>query len=621
MRVLLAHPPLNGSPEVTPPLGLCTLAAWLKHQDHEVHCLDLDLEVKRLPEGQATYRRLMGDAVREFSPQAVGITSMYNNSLQAERMIQTVKECDASAVTIGGGSHFGALGQQALRRLPELDFAIEGEGEQSFSLLLAALESGSSVADVPRLHYRADGRLCATPAAGLMDLSLLPTIWSGLDDAIDLTRYANTIPEGSARRAIYLEAGRGCPFRCTFCATAPFWQRRYRVKPVASIIEEIRFLHEEYGYDAFMLVHDLLTANKKFVEAFSEAMIDARLPVEWMANHRTDLNLHGVLPKMKTAGCWAMFFGIESASERLQKVMDKGLKRADVVSTVTDLTDLGITSTCSFVIGFPDETAEELSQTVALGAELKLIGAGLVQFHRLRTWPPAPLSRAQLPAEFDVDSLRIEYPFIDVPTEDVAAIEADPEFFAGYFAPYSEAGTFAQVAQVELFFTQAITLAPLTIAVLGRVVGDRLMESFYDVIARRGAITREMIDAASDNALSVWWLLRPYLEDWMAAQSDLPRWQRELMSAAMSYEERRLTFVNSQESLHDGMPFHGDNWGAFVSNVDIFAVFEAMYAGQALTPDLVQDCAVVFTREGVHSYRAYTTEVSRLAKLPSRIAA
>jgi hypothetical protein len=370
-----------------------------------------------------------------------------------------------------------------------------------------------------------------------------------------------------------------------------------------------------------MLVHDLLTVNRKFVDSFSEAMIDARLPVEWMANHRTDIDLHGVLPKMKTAGCWAMFFGIESASERLQKAMDKGLKREEVVATITGLSDLGITSTCSFVIGFPDETPEELSKTVAMGAEMKLIGAGLVQFHRLRTWPPAPLSRAQLPAEFDLESLRIEYPFIDVPNEDVASIQADPEFFAGYFAPYSQAGTFAQVAQVELFFTQAVAIAPLTIAVVGRVAGDRFLAPFYEVVARRGPVTREEIDTAGENVLSVWRLLRPYLEDWMAAFSDLPSWQRALMHAAMSYEERRLIFINNDESVQDEPLFGGDNWGAFVSDVDIFALFEAMYAGEPLTADLVRECAIVFTREGLHSYRAYTAEVSRLAELPIHISA
>src|SRR5947208_14090575 len=127
-----------------------------------------------------------------------------------------------------------------------------------------------------------------------------------------------------------------------------------------------------------MLVYDLLTVDKRFINRCSEAMMESRLPVEWMANHRTDINLRGLLPKMKTAGCWAMFFGVESASARLQKEMHKGLKREGVVSTISGLSDLGIATTCSFVIGFPDETSEELSSTISMGAELKIIGAGMI---------------------------------------------------------------------------------------------------------------------------------------------------------------------------------------------------------------------------------------------------
>src|SRR5205085_8714727 len=161
MRVLLTHPPLNAAREVTPPLGLCTLAAWLRHQGHEVRILDLDLEIKGRQDGQQTYLGLLARGVSDFSPAAVGITSMYNNSLQAERMARTVKACDPSIVTIGGGSHFGALGPRALRRIPELDYAIEGEGEQAFSALLAALECGAPVSQIPRLHYRMNGEIGA----------------------------------------------------------------------------------------------------------------------------------------------------------------------------------------------------------------------------------------------------------------------------------------------------------------------------------------------------------------------------------------------------------------------------------------------------------------------------
>jgi hypothetical protein len=335
-----------------------------------------------------------------------------------------------------------------------------------------------------------------------------------------------------------------------------------------------------------------------------------------MANHRTDINLHGLLPKMKTAGCWAMFFGVESASARLQKEMHKGLKREGVVSTIRALSDLGIASTCSFVMGFPDETSEELSSTIRMGAELKLIGAGMIQFHRLRTWPPAPLSRIMLPSKFDLDSLRIEYPFLDVPQDDVVAIEKDPEFFAGYFAPYTQAGTFAQLADVELFFTQAVAAAPLTIAVLGRVMDASLIESFYAVVSRRGAITREDVEADTTSLLPIWVLLRPFLEEWVTEHPALETWERELVRGVMAYEEHRLRFVNGADVTRDeGIAALGDHWSAFFSNVDIAAVFDAMQTDQPLTPALVQDSAVVLVRHEMNSYRAYATDVSQLADL------
>ena len=617
MRVLLVHPPLNGSREVTPPLGLCTLASWLKHQNHDVRILDLDLEVKGLPDGEAAYQRLLEQSLRDYQPQAVGITSMYNNSLQAERLARTVKKVDDSIVTIGGGSHFGALGKHSLRRLPEMDFAVEGEGEMAFSTLLSALESGSTpVSEIPRLHFRSGGELRFNPAAGLLDLSTLPPMWSTLDGVIDLRRYAQTMPEGSQRSTIYIEAGRGCPFKCTFCATAPFWERKYRVKTPAQIIDEMRFLYDQYGYNGFMLVHDLLTVDKNFINQFSEAMMESRLPVEWMANHRTDIDLRGLLPKMKTAGCWAMFFGIESASPRLQKEMKKGLKRDDVVSTIRALSDLGIQSTCSFVIGFPTETAEELSSTIALGAELKLIGAGMVQFHRLRTWPPAPLASARLPSQFDLDSLRIEYPFTDIPPEDIAVIESDPDFFAGYFAPHSQAGTFEQLAQVELFFTQAVAAAPLTVAVAGRLMGSQLIESFYRMLSVRGGITRKQIEADTSSLLPIWPVLKPYLEDWFSAHPSLETWERELALTVMLYEEHRLQFVNTDGATPlPGAKAKGHNWAAFDSSADITALFEAMHEGQPLTPDLLRPSSVVFVCQGANSYRAYTADRAQIDRL------
>ncbi|MBV9225845.1 MAG: hypothetical protein JOY85_17565, partial [Acidobacteriaceae bacterium] len=142
-----------------------------------------------------------------------------------------------------------------------------------------------------------------------------------------------------------------------------------------------------------------------------------------------------------------------SASARLQKEIDKHLEMDEVTAAIQDLTDHRISATTSFVIGFPTETEKELSASIALGAKLKLMGIETVQFHRLRLFPPSRLSRSGLLGKFDVESLKVEYPFLQVPPEDLNKIQSDPEFFSGYWTPNSRAGTAEQLAQVEMFFS------------------------------------------------------------------------------------------------------------------------------------------------------------------------
>jgi len=428
MRVLLAHPPLTPAGEVTPPLGLCTLASWLRARGHHVRIVDLDLDMRFGARPHTAYTHIFSEEMRDFAPQVAGVTSMYSNSLQAEQLVRAAKRVDPHAMTIAGGSHFGALGAQSLRRIPELDFVIEGESEPAF----AALLDGISPTDIPRLHYRQEGQCRHNASRGLMDLAELPPMWSTLEGSLAIERYRATIPTSSERRVAYVEAGRGCPYRCSFCATAPFWEHRFRVKPVPRLVDEIRYLHEEFGYNSFILVHDLLTVSRTFISAFCDAMLASRLPVEWMANSRTDSRLESLLPKMKAAGCWKLFHGVESAAPRMQKAIDKHLAIDQVYQCIENLNAHGIAATTSFVIGLPGESDAELSASIAMGARLKLMGVETVQFHRLRQFPPSPLSRLLKDAAFDIESLRIEYPFLDVPDDDVNAIRADPEFFSGY---------------------------------------------------------------------------------------------------------------------------------------------------------------------------------------------
>src|SRR5690242_7481444 len=141
MKVLLVNPPLVPTRESAPPVGLCSLASQLLQDGHQVRILDLDLELKYVQANpQSTYQQLFGTEVTEFKPHLVGFTSMYNNSLQAERLIRLSKQLFPQIPTVAGGPHFGAMAGSALKRLDELDYVIEGEGEVALSALVSSLE-------------------------------------------------------------------------------------------------------------------------------------------------------------------------------------------------------------------------------------------------------------------------------------------------------------------------------------------------------------------------------------------------------------------------------------------------------------------------------------------------
>ncbi len=609
MRVLLAQPPLQPGREVTPPLGLCTLASSLRSSGHDVRILDLDLEGKSTLESSEKFsHRLFASYITDFEPAVVGVTSMYNNSLQAQRLIQLAKRVNPANVTVSGGSHFGALGLQSLRRIPELDYVIEGEAELAFGCLLDVLNHMEEASQIPRLCYRHAGELKRNAPGRLLDLSDTPPMWTTLQDCIKLDRYAETVSRQAPRRLIYIEAGRGCPFACTFCATSPFWQRNFRVKPVQRIVDEIRFLHQEFGYDSFILVHDLLTVDRQFVSDFCDGMLEAKLPVEWMANSRTDIQLHGLLPKIKASGCWKLFFGVESSSPRIQASIDKHLTPEGALTHIRELLDNGISATCSFVIGFPDEAATELSSTIELAARLKLWGVETVQFHRLRLWPPAPLSRSCPRGQFDEDSLRIEYPFLEVPPEDITAIRADSEFFAGYFAPASSAGSAVELAQVEMFFHHAVAIAPLTLSALAAFLRQNLVRSFYAALSEGKRIDRQTLDWESGDLYGNWMAIAPLLEHWIRGHAKLHDWQYRIVCGLIDYEAHRLHFVSGSVQPINGILCFGTNWIAFPLLLDLNQTLEIIRTGSALSSEVLREGLAVLARESARKYAVYTLD-------------
>jgi hypothetical protein len=293
----------------------------------------------------------------------------------------------------------------------------------SSPLLLDELASWRRMDRVPGLTYRMDGQPRRNPTADVIrDLDSLPS------PAYHLTGEL----QGASRAA--LEMGRGCPFACTFCSTNDFFRRNFRLRSPDRILHDMRALAETYGLSDFDLIHDMFTVDRRRVVAFCDAMIASGERFTWACSARTDCIDEPLLGLMARAGCVGIFFGIETGSARMQTVIDKRLDISRAKEIIDAAEELGIGSTVSLITGFPEETREDLEETVRMLMHSARCSHSDPQLNLLAPLPATPLYLKYK------DQLTLETLCSDVShqgarqnEEDIDLIRQYPEIFPSFY--------------------------------------------------------------------------------------------------------------------------------------------------------------------------------------------
>ena len=368
--------------DLQPHLGLMSLAAMVQRDGHRPIVYDPKWEVfsNRLALNGSLYDD-MASAILRTAPEAVGFTALGCNFHCVVNVARRIKRAEPDLPILLGGPHATILHREILTQFAEFDVIARNEAEYSINPILAALDE-RDFGGLAGISYRnGRGEVVCNPGSPLID---------DLDD-LPVPAYASYPIEQLGLKTMRIEAGRGCPFSCTFCSTASFFGRSYRLKSTLRLIDELDLVHDAWGYRDFKLNHDLFTVNRKKVVEFCEAMKDRRYT--WSCSARVDCVDPSLLEQMHEAGCRDIYFGIETASPRMQEISRKRMDIGLVEPTLEVTARLGIATTTSFITGYPEEMPEDQDLTLDMAARLFCFAGGnnVSQIHLLTPEPGTDL--------------------------------------------------------------------------------------------------------------------------------------------------------------------------------------------------------------------------------------
>lgn len=361
MKVLLINPPLFNIITTTvsreiddidstlPPLGLMYVAGYLeKYSQYKVKILDCPFE-------KLNYKQIQ-DRVKEENPEVVGISCLTFTLVDVFKTIRAVKKANPKIKIVVGGVHVNIYPKETMQN-QKIDFLVLGEGEKTFKDLLDNLNNPEKLRQIPGLVFRSNGEIVITGAPGLIqDLDGLPF------PARHLTNYQEYSSSLATRFPVTtMFSSRGCPFQCLFCHR-PHFKRIFRARDAQNVVDELEQC-KKMGIEEIFLYDDTFTVDKKRTLEICAEIQRRDLDIAWDVRARVDTVDKETLLALKKAGCQRIHFGVEAGTEKILKVLRKGITLEKVQETIKLAKEIGIQALAYFMIGSPTETKEDILET------------------------------------------------------------------------------------------------------------------------------------------------------------------------------------------------------------------------------------------------------------------
>lgn len=365
-RLLLMLPPCeykDYSWSLFPSMGIVSLLAVARRAGHEVKYVDCALENYSWEQAE--------DLVRDWNPDYFGMSVLSSYAYSCYRMAEAVKRINPNITVLLGGQHATGLDLQILRRHPGVDCIVRGEGEVTLEEILERGISpgvkGIAIRDRGGNPFRTD------PRPLIENLDTLPIPAYDLVNMEGHFRAVNASRPSFHRSMRYTNTitSRGCFAKCTFCGTPKTWGavRHYSARRVCDVIE---MLVKEYGVGDIWFNDDIFPPRKAFLRDFAEEVKRRKLKFWYTCQLRVDQANQETLNWLKETGCYHVFYGVETGSERTLKTVNKGVSLGTAEEGVHRAVKSGLSVGSFWMLGFPAEIEQDIKETISLAARLPI---------------------------------------------------------------------------------------------------------------------------------------------------------------------------------------------------------------------------------------------------------
>ena len=294
-------------------------------------------------------RAVVLEQLKGRDPILVGVSNQFTGDFPVcLEILKTCKEYDGNFKTVIGGSHVSFLDAESLES-PYVDIVVRGEGEWTMLDLVRTMEDRGDLQNVKGITFKLDNEVIRNPGRAPGDLSELPP----LDFSLLPSEFVRDI-------FIHGMLSRGCDFKCNFCGESAFWGGR-RLVPVSHVAEEMEVLDRAYDNPMSALDDSMeYIGSERFRELCDEIKKRGiRLHKNFYIMSRVDSFSEDDLKNLDGTGIGYVQLGIESASPKVLKMMNKKIDRQKIIDSCTKLKRQGIKAHGLWMIGHPGDNPDE----------------------------------------------------------------------------------------------------------------------------------------------------------------------------------------------------------------------------------------------------------------------